>query len=376
VSVHQKPDGRWFVVHRVNGKQKWESFGRGPEAEAAARLRNTELGLGKVTPPASPTITELATAFMQAREADFGQAQTLKWAYKVYNVILPELGHIEAIRLTPHRLDQYIAKRRKTVKKVWCGSGPGRKWKTIRDANGQPQHIRMTTIRDDIDTLFAILNWAVIRGILALNPVRTYPRPRRDDEVIRPPSTAEMQAIYEAAGDHLKRAVALSYWTGLRPGRRELLSLTFDAVDHDRGLILIRSARKGGPVARMVPLQSDALFAIREWQTRDQKRFIKHGRIIHYRRKPITTIKTAWRGALKRAGITRRLPPYSMRHYFATAYIDQTGDHRGAADILGHARVDTTLRVYRHTSLAHQREQLSNMPRLTLDPLDKNGPKS
>ena len=37
MSVHQRDDGRWIVVFKgTDGKRKERSFGRGPDAEAAA----------------------------------------------------------------------------------------------------------------------------------------------------------------------------------------------------------------------------------------------------------------------------------------------------------------------------------------------------
>ena len=102
----------------------------------------------------------------------------------------------------------------------------------------------------------AVLNWSVARRpqLIPLNPIRDYKLPKKDDAIIPPPTNAETTAILKHAAPHLKRAITLSYYIGLRPGAVELLSLTWDRINWDTENILIISAKKGGPEKRMVPI--------------------------------------------------------------------------------------------------------------------------
>ncbi len=176
--------------------------------------------------------------------------------YKLSGVILPELGSTLAMRISTRRLDQYVAKRLKTVKTVLTGSAKGKqKRRPILDAAGNPQHIKRSTVNREITAIITIFNWATKRGYIKHNPVAGYEKPKRDDEIIKPPTLAETRAILAHAAEHLKRAISLSYYTGLRPGAVELLSPTWSDIDFENATINITSAKKGGLRSRSVPLK-------------------------------------------------------------------------------------------------------------------------
>ena len=114
MSVHQLKDGRWIVRYPKGTMPEQpnrtrEYFGRGIEAEAAARQRNEEVRLSHYRRQAptrkSPQFFELADAYLQNK--DFPTASKVNLFYKLDRVILPEIGHIQAMRLTSLRLNQY-----------------------------------------------------------------------------------------------------------------------------------------------------------------------------------------------------------------------------------------------------------------------------
>jgi len=204
MSVHQTPDGRWFVRYpkgkiAEDPERTREYFGRGPEAEMLARERNHELGLSKKAPDTSPLFIDLAKAYMAAKGPTMAPASKIALATKMENVVLPRLGQLRAVQITPAILDKYTASRLKDVKR--------------------------TTVHRDLSDIRAILRWSVKRRYIAANPMEGFELPRRDDAVITPPSIAEVQAILKESPPHLYRAIILSYYTGLRPGEVELLRL-------------------------------------------------------------------------------------------------------------------------------------------------------
>ncbi|MBW1683390.1 MAG: site-specific integrase, partial [Deltaproteobacteria bacterium] len=181
-----------------------------------------------------------------------------------------------------------------------------------------------------------------------------YPLPRRDDDLIIPPTAAETQAILEHASPHLVRAILLSYYLGLRPGTVELLTLIWDQVLWDREAILILSAHKGGPEKRMVPIHPGLMSHLRAWHEQDEG----EGPIVHYHGRPIRSLKTAWRGALQRAGIKRRLRMYDLRHNFVTQALKRGADIKAVAEIAG-SRADTLMRFYQHVSTELRRQTVA-----------------
>ncbi len=205
-----------------------------------------------------------------------------------------------------------------------------------------------------------MLNWAVSRGHLTKNPVAGYRKPKPDYEIITPPRPDEIQRIIDNAAPHLVRAILLAYFTGLRPGVVELFNLKYSNCDFEQNTIMIRSAKKGGIPFRIIPLHPTLAALIRQWFKEDGEN--EDGFIIHYFRKKVSTIKTAWDMAKKRAGITRRLRLYDLRHAGITAMLQHGIDIKTVSAIAGHSNVSTTLRVYAHTNNTVARTAINAIP--------------
>ena len=71
--------------------------------------------------------------------------------------------------------------------------------------------------------------------------------------------------------------------------------------------------------------------------------------------------RSLFRAALVRAGITRRIRPYDLRHLAASAMLDAGADLKSVSEILGHASPDMTLRTYQHTSTTLRREAIGRL---------------
>ena len=68
----------------------------------------------------------------------------------------------------------------------------------------------------------------------------------------------------------------------------------------------------------------------------------------------ITVNKKAIAAAIK-AGITRRLRPYDLRHAFATFALDAGADIKAVAEMMNHSNPSMILRHYQHTKEATKR---------------------
>jgi integrase len=265
-------------------------------------------------------LAEIAGEYIESRE--FNENSKTLLATRLKSNILPELGGIQAVMLTHTDLERYVYHRRKTVK-----------------AN---------TVRREIVDIKAILNWAVQKHppLIPYNPVRDFPMPRADDAVITPPSPQECAAILQHANHRLARAIKLAWYTGLRPGAVEMLSLTWGAVLWDRRIIRIQSADKGGPAMRDVPIHTDFFAELKAWWDADENGF---GPVIHKDGRPIKSLKIAWRIAKIKAGITRRLRLYDLRHDFVTTALESGVDIKILAEIVGSAP-ETLRKHYQHVS--------------------------
>ena len=348
MAVTQTKDGRWYCYYRQkrnNGKSyiKKEYFGRGPEAEAAARKRDGELGLKKRRPrkllaDPGPTFGDLAKAYLLYKNFSKNSAKHLK--IRLNANVYPSFDVKIAIKITDQDLDNYVQKRR-------------------RDG------VKYSTIHREITDIKAILNWAVSRRppLIKFNPVRDYKKPKPDYEVILPPTQDETRRIMAKASPHLLRAIMLSYYLGLRPGSVELLSLKWDNVNWGANIILVASAHKGGPVKREVPIMhEDFLKLLTKWYKEDKG----EGFIVHYNGKPIKKILKGWKSALKRAGITRRLRPYDLRHNFITQALERGADMKALSEIVG-SSPETIMKFYQHVTSDIHRQTVAKIPAIGLE---------
>lgn len=338
MAVYQLKDGRWIVQYRdkVSKRYRREYFGRGLEGEKNARARNEEFDFQytrRKLPESSPLFSDLANSYLLVGQGRMEPSTINSLIYKLQGVILPELGHIQAIRLTDHIIDLYVSRRLKKVKRV--------------------------TVHREISDIQAILNWSVKRKYISHNPIAGYQKPKRDDEIIQPVTVAECRRLLQCAPEHLKRALTISWYTGLRPGVSELFGLTWDNIDWEQQTILIRSAKKKGPASRTIPIHPAFMIFLKKWQKEGGS-----GRIITYLGRPVKSIKKSFRTAKRNAGITRRLTPYAFRHAFATNVLALGADLKATSEILGHSRQDTTMRIYQHTNIAIRRDVILKLPSL------------
>jgi integrase len=332
MSVHQLKDGRWIVRHRIGADPERPTankkyFGRGLEAARDANEWNAMvLAAGsKITTPNAgtcPSFINLVNEYLLARKNTMTATSWQICVDKMKQTILPEFADSFAYQLTPARLDQYATSRAE------CG-------------------VKRTTIHRELDDIRAVLRWSVKRRLLSSNPMEGFEMPTRDDARIQPPTHAEFAAILTTASPHLQRAMLITYHTGLRPGKEELLCLKWDAVDFYGKTLMVISAKKGGLPSRMVPLNRTILAHLEEWHSKDLKMDYP-GYIVHYHGQKIACLKTAWKAAKKRAKVLRRLRMYDIRHACATNMLALGADLKSVSEILGHTSPEMTMRVYQH----------------------------
>jgi integrase len=371
MSVRRLKDGRWTCYYRISCKQKTEYFGRGLEAQKNAEIRDEEIKtqLGTlsynrhVTMDQGTIFETLALEYLNVKhQTDMTKSSVNALEYKLSAVILPELGHLQASTITHKRLDEYVSTRLSKPRTVNRGTKKRPVIKTLKNSDGTIRYISRSTVHRELCDIQAILNWAVSRQYLLANPVIGHKKPKKDDDIIKPPSIQETRSILKEAAPHLIRALKISFFTGLRPGSTELFRLTWEDVDFEERTIFIISAKKDGIPFRVVPLHDELLSDLRRWYKDDQGKTARQ--IITFKDKPIKTVKTAFKAAKRRAGITRRMRMYDFRHAAITNMLAADGDLKSISEIAGHSRTDTTTKIYQHTSTKLLRRQIEKLPGL------------
>lgn len=172
----------------------------------------------------------------------------------------------------------------------------------------------------------------------------------------------ELRRLFDVVAPHPKhKALLLTlYGAGLRIS--EALNLRPADIDSRRMFIHVRGGK--GNKDRLVKLSPQLLATLRDYwrqcrprrwlfpQDRDPDRAVESG----------TAHRIVARAA-RRAGITRRVSPHTLRHSYATHLLEAGTDLRSIQMLLGHANLKTTAR-YTHVSDRHLRSVVSPLDRL------------
>lgn len=334
--------GYYVVNYRdpETGKPKQKHCGKGPKGYKAAIEFHKGLKTRDYNAKAldvGPVYTDLFNEYIAEKVLRSAPTTIANQDLKFKNVIKPILGDVPVIRFNHKTMETYIRERAKKVK--------------------------MTTICREYDDINAVFNWSVKKGFIPKNPLDGFEKPKRDDAIIQPVTMDEFKRIMaEIKAEHVRRAVLLAANCGARTGESELNSLKWENVDFDGNQLFIIAAKKGGPEKRFVQLKPAFVELLKQWREADRQDGIKTDYIINYRGDRVRVWRKAWDRAKENAGINRRLRPYDMRHLFATAILENGGDLKSVSEMLGHSRVDTTLKVYQHTSKALHRQTVEKLP--------------
>lgn len=195
------------------------------------------------------------------------------------------------------------------------------------------------------------------------------PFPRKEQRLPLILSQEEVARIVTVP-PHLKsRALLMTiYAAGLR--RSEAAHLRVNDIDSARMTITVRQGK--GQKDRVVMLSPVLLEILRQyWRHNKPKQWLFPG---DNPDQPISDndVFAVFHNAVRRAGITKKVSPHSLRHSFATHLLESGIDLRTIQILLGHRSLKTTAR-YLHVSQQHMRVTGSPLDglKLTKEPSKK-----
>jgi len=179
--------------------------------------------------------------------------------------------------------------------------------------------------------------------------LRRIPRMKRPMRVPVVLTTAEVSRLLAALETDKHRALAmLAYGAGLRVS--EVCKLQVDDIDAKRMLLHIRDTKRGRE--RYVMLSPKLLATLRSyWKaSRPIGPYLFPGRGSR-ERMTRAAVHRMMAKAARRAGITQRVSPHTLRHSFATHLLEAGTDLRTLQVLLGHGSLRSTM-TYLHVSTA------------------------
>ena len=173
--------------------------------------------------------------------------------------------------------------------------------------------------------------------VIGLQAEFDFPNVKREKRLPVILSRKEIDRLIMAATNVKHRLmIQMAYSTGMRAS--ELINLAWEDIDFQRNAVHIKRAKgKKDRLVMLSPKVKKALKALCE--ARKGCVFIpKTGR-----KYTLRSIQQIIGNAARKAGITKRISPHTLRHSFATHLLERGTDIRHIRDLLGHKDISTTL---------------------------------
>jgi integrase/recombinase XerD len=217
------------------------------------------------------------------------------------------------------------------------------------------------SIRRGVSAIRTYFGFLVGEGRVKEDPSDRLETPRRGRTLPPTLSVAEVEKLLaspqvdEPLAWRDRALLELAYGAGLRVSELCGLGLTDLLLTEN----LVRIFGKGGK-ERLVPIGRSLIGAVSVYlhtKRPELDRGKSKGRVLlNARGEPLSRVG-AWgvvKRASRRAGITKRVTPHTLRHSFATHLLEGGADLRAVQEMLGHADLSTT-QIYTHVDREYLR---------------------
>ena len=207
----------------------------------------------------------------------------------------------------------------------------------------------------------AKMHLGVLKGIFKIaaryehiekNPCDVVELPRHEPKEVDPFTAEEVAAILEASDGWFRNYLAVSFFTGMRPG--EVFALMHTDIDLQGRIINVSRAIKYGKIEtpktrsgiRLVPILSPLVPYLQEQMSAASKSLYlfpsEEGGPMY----GASIVKKRWRAVLKKCGIEYR-KPYATRHTFITTMLNSGQvSLMELAKIVGHKNSEMIVKNY------------------------------
>jgi len=347
--VYQKR-GKFYCVYLDGKRRVWEPFGDGPQAKAQAEARDLEIKLKKKrgqwyqNPRLSIDFHTLTQIYLDTVGPTLSESTRDGIFRALSNYALPLIGP-------------------KPIADINMND-----WHQIQDGMLKAG-LKHRTINTYFAYLSRVFTWAIDENqppYLEDHPWRKRVRLKeRDNFKVDLLTLEEFFAIRSAAAPHLAWAMDVAYYTGVRPGPAELLSMKWTDVDWKNSRVQVFS-----PKTSTYHLQYLPPAFMNEMQKQREATHKDHPKcpyVVSFQGQKVRSLKTAWKHAKERAGITRRIRLYDIRHLHITYALALGAPITELAERVGHTNTKMIVNVYAHLAKDLQSKQAFKLPDIYRD---------
>ena len=318
----------WWSYFYVDGVRHQQSTGTSNRRQAEtieARLReeinNERFQLVRIDP--DMTFGELAARFVSSGSVRPHHLYHLKF-------LLPFFERSVVLQMTRSMADEFRKARRQ------CNPA-------IKDA----------TVNRDLSVLRHLLYWAMDEQLIAANPLSRMRMARERRTRRQVLSMTEEQQLLVSASTHLQTMIIAALDTGMRRG--EITGQRWEDIDFPRQVLFVTRSKTPEGESREIPL-TGRFYGHLLRERRDR------GLMVNYRGRPIRTIKTTWKTALRYSGI-RHIRFHDLRHTFNTRLMEAGVLQEIRMALMGHSAGSTVHSTYTHIELPAKRDAVAKLER-------------
>lgn len=209
------------------------------------------------------------------------------------------------------------------------------------------------TINLEVTILGSCLNWAVETQVIRSNPLKGIKSLKHKPEGARPLTEEEIDLLLKHSPERWARVWYCLSRTGLR--RNEICGLGFDHIDQETHEIVVSEELAKGGKPRRLPVNKKLRGYL------EDARADRNGQGTIFGLSP-SSVRRALLRCCKLAGIdTDRVSCHSLRKSFCIAAFRAGGDPATVQELMGHASVEITLRIYRKVAAVDRRLVIGNL---------------
>lgn len=222
--------------------------------------------------------------------------------------------------------------------------------------------ISKATVNRELACLKKMLSFAVGEKWIPYNPLVGYKLEKEKLKKYRVISAEEFRKVFESASGFLKPVLITAYNTGMRSS--EIRNLKWEDINLSAGLASVTESKNNEP--RQIPLNDELAEVLRELRRNSPGVYV-----FSHTGGRVTSFKTAFNAAVRRAGVTR-FTFHDLRHTYASNLVMAGVDITTVQELLGHKNISMTKR-YSHPTLDHKKRAVDKIRSGVLEePCHKN----
>jgi len=219
-------------------------------------------------------------------------------------------------------------------------------WIIEKYKSDRKKEVKPSTVNRDLAILRNMLNKAVDWNMIESSPFKGVKLFKVNNINLRIISNEEFNLLYESSSLDLKPILLCAVSTGMRLG--ELLSLKWSDINWNDDYITVRDSKNYE--GRTIPINTTLLKALSDLKKHSESEYV-----FKYRK----SIQKTWTKALKTSGI-EHCRFHDLRHTFASRLVMAGTDLVTVKQLLGHKRIETTMR-YSHPTPEHKRNAVESL---------------